>query len=90
MTTNFEGVYPILNTPFHDDGTLDLDSQLRLVDYLLEAGAHGLGLFGNASEGYALSGARTVQLLKRDRTAVTGRVPSDRSPATRERMSPSR
>ena len=39
--TKLEGVYPILNTTFHDDGSLDLDSQARLVEYLLEAGAHG-------------------------------------------------
>ena len=62
--TSFQGVYPILNTPFHDDGSLDMDSQLRLVDYLLEAGAHGLGLFGNASEGYALSSAERRLLME--------------------------
>ena len=48
------GIFPILNTTFHPDGSLDLESQLRLVEYLLASGAHGLGLFGNASEGYAL------------------------------------
>ena len=58
--TKLEGVYPILNTTFHDDGSLDLDSQARLVEYLLEAGAHGLGLFGNASEGYALNGGERL------------------------------
>jgi len=45
----FAGVYPILVTTFREDGSLDLVSQLKLVDYLLEQGAHGLGLFGNAS-----------------------------------------
>jgi 2-keto-3-deoxy-L-arabinonate dehydratase len=53
--TVFAGIYPIVNTPFNDDGTLDLESQRRLVRFLIEAGAHGLGLFGNASEGYALA-----------------------------------
>lgn len=75
MPTPFEGVYPILNTAFHDDGTLDLDSQLRLVDYLLEAGAHGLGLFGNASEGYALSGEERRTLMETIVRRVNGRVP---------------
>ena len=42
----FAGVYPILCTAFDDDGRIDVDGQLRLVDYLLESGAHGLGLFG--------------------------------------------
>ena len=53
--TEFAGIFPIVNTTFHDDGTLDLESQRRLVRFLIEAGAHGLGLFGNASEGYALA-----------------------------------
>ena len=50
------GVYPILATPFDEEGRLDLTSQARLVNYLIDQGAHGLGLFGNASEGYALTG----------------------------------
>jgi 2-keto-3-deoxy-L-arabinonate dehydratase len=70
-----EGVYPILNTTFQDDGSLDLESQARLVDYLLEAGAHGLGLFGNASEGYALLGAERRAILQLVRERVKGRVP---------------
>ena len=69
-----EGVYPILLTTFHDDGSLDLESQRRLIHHLLEEGAHGLGLFGNASEGYALSGSERRQLLASFRE-VNGRVP---------------
>jgi 2-keto-3-deoxy-L-arabinonate dehydratase len=70
-----QGIYPILNTTFHDDGTLDLDSQVRLVHYLLECGAHGLGMFGNASEGYALLAEERVQILKLVVREVNGRVP---------------
>ena len=73
--TRLEGVYPILNTTFHDDGSLDLDSQSRLVEYLLEAGAHGLGLFGNASEGYALHAREREDILKLVRKQVNGRAP---------------
>jgi len=69
------GIYPILNTTFHDDGTLDLASQIRLAGYLLEQGAHGLGLFGNASEGYALESGERVILMKEIARAVNGRVP---------------
>jgi 2-keto-3-deoxy-L-arabinonate dehydratase len=70
-----EGVYPILLTTFHDDGSLDLESQRRLIHYLLEEGAHGLGLFGNASEGYALSGDERRQLLALITSEVKGQVP---------------
>jgi 2-keto-3-deoxy-L-arabinonate dehydratase len=70
-----EGVFPILSTTFHDDGTLDLDSQARLVHHLMEQGAHGLGLFGNASEGYVLLGEERSSILKLVRREVNGRIP---------------
>jgi 4-hydroxy-tetrahydrodipicolinate synthase len=59
-----EGVYPILATTFTDDARLDLPSQLQLLNHLIERGAHGLGLFGNASEGYALTQDERRQLLR--------------------------
>lgn len=73
--SNYAGVYPIVNTTFHDDGSLDLVSQLKLVDYLLESGAHGLGLFGNASEGYTLADDERRALLTAIAQHVNGRVP---------------
>lgn len=69
------GVYPILLTTFHDNGSLDFESQRRLIHHLLEEGAHGLGLFGNAGEGYALSSDERRQLLKLAAGEVKGRVP---------------
>jgi 4-hydroxy-tetrahydrodipicolinate synthase len=72
---NLEGVYPILLTAFNEDGTLDLQSQRRLIHFLLEQGAHGLGLFGNASEGYALSSEERRELLALVVREVNGRVP---------------
>lgn len=75
MSTRLSGVYPIANTPFHPDGAVDFESQDRLVDHLLEQGAHGLGLFGNASEGYTLSSAERIELMRRIARRVNGRVP---------------
>ena len=73
--TKLEGIYPILNTTFHDDGRLDLKSQIRLVQHLLESGAHGLGLFGNAGEGYALLAEERTTILREVVKEVGGRVP---------------
>ena len=70
-----EGVYPILVTTFHEDGSLDVESQLRLLNYLIEQGAHGIGLFGNASEGYALTGSERRRLLQAIVAENAGRVP---------------
>ena len=75
MTRELRGVFPILNTTFNDDGTLDFASQENLVRYLIEEqGASGLGLFGNASEGYALEDHERIELLKRIRR-VAGNTP---------------
>jgi 2-keto-3-deoxy-L-arabinonate dehydratase len=73
--TNFTGIFPIVNTTFHEDGRLDLDSQARLVHFLLESGAHGLGLFGTASEGYTLASDERLQLLRLILRESAGRVP---------------
>jgi 2-keto-3-deoxy-L-arabinonate dehydratase len=75
LKTPLTGIYPIANTPFHPDGSVDFESQDRLIDYLLEQGAHGLGLFGNASEGYTLSSEERIALMKRIAKRVDGRVP---------------
>lgn len=75
MTSTLEGVYPVLATTFAGDGTLDLDSQMRLVDHLLEGGADGLGLFGIASEGYTLSNDERTRILRLVAAQVNGRVP---------------
>ncbi|MCX6607347.1 MAG: dihydrodipicolinate synthase family protein [Acidobacteria bacterium] len=64
MQKQLTGVFPILCTTFDDAGQVDYDSQARLIHYLLEQGAHGLGLFGNASEGYTLSTEERISLMK--------------------------
>ena len=72
---SLEGIFPILNTTFHDDGTVDLDSQAKLTEHLLSQGAHGLGLFGNASEGYTLLADERRAILKTVRKVVNGLIP---------------
>jgi 4-hydroxy-tetrahydrodipicolinate synthase len=68
-------VFPIVCSTFQEDGSLDLDSQRRLVRYLIDAGAHGLGLFGNASEGYAIGHDERKRLLGTILEEVAGQVP---------------
>jgi len=70
-----QGVFPIMVTTFDDQGGLDLEGQLSLLNYLIEQGAHGIGLFGIASEGYALTEDERRQLMAVVKTEVRGRVP---------------
>ena len=37
-----EGVYPIVATPFRDDGAPDLDDLAKLVDWIVAAGVDGI------------------------------------------------
>ena len=75
MMTTLRGVYPILATTFYEDGSLDLESQVGLVNHLIASGVHGLGLFGNASEGYTLTAAERTAILKLVRREVKGKAP---------------
>jgi 4-hydroxy-tetrahydrodipicolinate synthase len=68
------GIFPILLTPFDDDGRIDEDSLRSEVDFNLAAGVHGLGL--------AL-GSEFLKMTEEERRHVTkivvdhvrGRVP---------------
>ncbi|MGB7982945.1 MAG: dihydrodipicolinate synthase family protein, partial [Candidatus Nanopelagicales bacterium] len=48
------GVLVPLVTPFHDDGSLDLDRLPALVEFVLAGGVTGLVAAGTTGEGYAL------------------------------------
>ena len=57
------GNVPILATAFTDDDNVDLKSMERFLGFLLEQGIDGIGLFGNASEGYALTGREKEEIF---------------------------
>lgn len=72
---SLRGIIPIVVTTFQENGGLDLESQRRLIKHLLEQGVHGLALFGNASEGYALTNSERETLLALTLKEVQGKVP---------------
>jgi 4-hydroxy-tetrahydrodipicolinate synthase len=61
MTT---GLIPVLATPFHPSGELDLESLQRLVDFQVSSGVDGVAVFGFASEGFALTSAERAHILR--------------------------
>jgi 4-hydroxy-tetrahydrodipicolinate synthase len=75
MSDSFAGIFPIVNTTFDEHGDLDVTSQLSLVNFLIDSGAHGIALFGNASEGYALSESEKASLMPLIIKEVRGRIP---------------
>jgi 4-hydroxy-tetrahydrodipicolinate synthase len=69
------GVFPILATPFTDDGAVDEKSLKRLVDFCIGCGVHGLGEFGLASEFYKLTEDERRLITDLVIEQVGGRVP---------------
>ncbi len=69
------GVFPVVPTIFHDDGTLDLDGQRRVVDFLVDAGSHGVCILANWSEQFSLADAEREQLTDVILEHMAGRLP---------------
>ena len=72
---NYEGIFPIALTTFDEHFEIDETSQLSLIDHLIDCGVHGIAIFGNASEGYALGEAEKARLMPLIIKQARGRVP---------------
>ncbi len=71
----YKGVFPVVPTTFNDAGGLDLESQKRCVDFMIEAGSTGLCILANFSEQFVLADAEREVLTKTILEHVKGRVP---------------
>jgi dihydrodipicolinate synthase/N-acetylneuraminate lyase len=71
----FKGVFPVVPTPFTEKGELDLASQKRCVDFMIDAGSNGLCILANFSEQFALSDEEREVLTRTILDHVAGRVP---------------
>jgi 2-keto-3-deoxy-L-arabinonate dehydratase len=69
------GCIPILVTPFADDGSLDLESLEREIDWVLAEGASGVACVAIASEGYKLTESERDAVIAASVRRVDGRVP---------------
>src|SRR5262245_35278575 len=69
------GVVPIAPTPFRDNGDLDLDSQRRVFDCMIDQGVDGICILANYSEQFLISDAERNTLLDLALSHVAGRVP---------------
>jgi dihydrodipicolinate synthase/N-acetylneuraminate lyase len=75
LSPRFKGVFPVVPTTFTSSGELDLASQMRCVDFMIEAGSHGLCILANFSEQFVLSDAERETLTNAILKHVNGRVP---------------
>ena len=75
MTARYQGVFPVAPTIFHADGTLDLPGQKRCIDFMVDAGSHGICILANFSEQFLLSDDEREVLTRTVLEHVAGRVP---------------
>ena len=69
------GVFSIPVTPFNEDGSVDFESLRSCVSYCVEAGAHGVVMPVNASEGPRLTDEERDEVLRVGVATVNGAVP---------------
>jgi 2-keto-3-deoxy-L-arabinonate dehydratase len=79
MTTprqpRYRGIFPVVPTTFTETGELDLASQKRCVDFMIDAGSDGLCILANFSEQFVLSDEEREILTRTILEYVAGRVP---------------
>src|SRR3954463_13295385 len=71
----YRGVFPVAPTIFDEDGALDLEGQRRCIDFMIDAGSHGICILANFSEQFVLTDAEREQVMDVVLKHVGGRVP---------------
>jgi 4-hydroxy-tetrahydrodipicolinate synthase len=73
--SSIRGAIAPLVTPFAEDGSLDLDSLGRLVEFQLAHGSDGISVGGSTGEPTSQSVAERVAVMRAAAAAIGGRVP---------------
>ncbi|MEP6724047.1 MAG: dihydrodipicolinate synthase family protein [Variovorax sp.] len=71
----FRGIFPVVPTTFTESGELDIESQKRCLDFMIDAGSDGLCILANFSEQFLLSDDEREVLTRTALEHVAGRVP---------------
>ncbi len=73
--TVYTGVYPIAPTTFAENGDVDVESQKRAIDFMIDAGVNGICILANYSEQFSLTDDERETLTTAILDHVAGRVP---------------
>jgi 2-keto-3-deoxy-L-arabinonate dehydratase len=71
----YQGLFPVVPSTFTETGELDLASQKRAVDFMIDAGSDGLCILANFSEQFLLGDDERELLTRTVLDHVAGRVP---------------
>ncbi|WP_417720910.1 dihydrodipicolinate synthase family protein [Salipiger sp.] len=71
----YTGCWPVVPTPFHDDGSVDLEGMKRVLDCTIDMGVDGICILANFSEQFLISDEERATLTRLCLEHVAGRVP---------------
>ena len=71
----FRGMFPIMQTPFQEDGEIDMEVLRKEVNFIIAAGAHGMAWPQLASEFYVLSDKERLAAAEVIVSEADGRLP---------------
>ncbi len=71
----FEGIYPPVITPYKNDGSIDRDGFVLMIEHLIDSGVHGIIVGGTTGEFYAQSKEERVELVKLANQTIKDRLP---------------
>lgn len=74
-TRKFQGIIPVITTAMDEDGNILEQPIRRLVDHVIDQGAHGVAGVGEGSGFHKLSVAERLRLTEITLEQVNGRVP---------------
>ena len=75
MTDDFEGVFPILATPFDEGGNIDLESLERTVRFMEDIEVDGLTVLGVAGEVNRMVDGERERVIRTVIEVAAGRIP---------------
>ncbi len=71
----FEGIYTPVVTPFNDDFSINHDHLTEILEYLINAGVHGIILAGTTGEYYAQTAEERIQMMTFCKSVIKDRLP---------------
>lgn len=74
MNKQFQGIYAVVVTPFYKDGTFDVESAKKNLDWLIEQGVQGVCILGATGEYQSISDEEHMAYVKEIVPYVKDRV----------------
>ncbi|WP_299788710.1 4-hydroxy-tetrahydrodipicolinate synthase [uncultured Shewanella sp.] len=74
MKVNWQGVFPAISTQFNDDGSINFESNARMLEDLINDGIDGIIALGTIGENASLTSEEKREFIKHTVETVNGRI----------------